>query len=787
MQSKRRSRELIRNHQCPRGRARTGSTARAAVLMATGCLATLGAALAPPCAGAFDGARAHAVVEEISSDAFLGRKSGLEGGRLIEEHVAQRFARWGLEPAGEDGSFFHGFPMLVTEERGAKMELLDSPYGPVAFLYGNDFSLITNSGSGQVTGEVVFVGHGLCDPQREWDDYGDTDLTGKIALITRGTPDNGYDWDREGSRDSTLTEAAQRGAVGILFSQGPRPVHGGAIHDAVYRPDLPMAYVSHRIVNLLLMGTGYDADSYGKALRDEPTPLATGKRLRLHTEVPRVADGRARNVVGLVPGSDPALHKELVLVGGHMDHLGTDARDLVYNGADDNASGTAVVMELARSFARMTPRPRRSIVFMTFAGEEQGLLGSKALADRPPIDLDGAVLMVNFDMVGQGDGRVGIGGGEYYPEIWEAFVAGLPEEDDPAQGAETTVASGSVESGKTGDETGGGSPTLTIDMLQKGRAWGGDSSDHAPFRNAGIPVCNIWSEGDHDFYHSIQDDIDWIDEEVLDAVGRMAERWMLTVANHPAPLRVAHRAGRALLYAASQVDFDGRLEDPLPPCVRGRVQWLDAGTFPHEPFVAAVGALQASAASGDSISMAEELHDLHSATYSGRRAIMVGLTERAGHRVAERDMPWLGDLHVSLARWAGGAPAEADSGYVKELASKGVALLLPAARVASRRLPDGARAYLRFHPARGERIEDAEAYARDKVLFVATLESGMSPVRLARDLARLGYDRVHLDLVPWLATGGEEQIWEFLERLQEAGSFEPRHMTAMLGGNLDRI
>jgi len=375
-------------------------------------------------AGAFDGARAKAIVDTIASDAFQGRKSGLAGGRMIEEFAAARFLAWGLEGGGTDGGFFHEFPMLVTEERSAALELLDGPYAPLAFQDGDDFVLATNSGSGERFAEVVLAGYGVSDARRGRQDYGDLDAGGRIVAIVREEPDRAYVWEPAISRDSTLEEAVRRGAAGVLWLRGERAIAGGAVHEGSYRADIPLASIGERVLGHLLAGTGYDVKRYRSDLAKGPLPLATGKRIRLSADVRRVEGGSARNVVGIVRGSDPLLRDETIVVGAHGDHLGIGAHGLVYNGANDNASGTAVVMELARSFAERDPRPARTIVFVVFAAEEQGLLGSRAFVADPPIDLGAVVAMMNLDVEGHGNGKTGIGGAASFPRSFAASSGG---------------------------------------------------------------------------------------------------------------------------------------------------------------------------------------------------------------------------------------------------------------------------------------------------------------------------------------------------------------------------
>ena len=703
----------------------------------------------------FNGSLAKAINDTIASDRFEGRKSGLSGGTMIEEYVAARFGEWGIEPAGERGTYFHSFPMLVTEEKTASMELLDGPFGTVPFCYGDDFCLITNSGSGDRTAQVVAVGHGLSDEKRGWDDYGDLDVEGKIVLIVRGSPDNGYVWGRAASRDSTLHEAIRRGAVGILFSRGDRAVNGAAIHDGSYFPDVPMAAVSKRVLDHLFRGTGYDTKRYREELKNDPLPFDTGKRIRFRAELRCVEKGSARNVIGVVPGIDPALKEEIIVVGGHMDHVGVDGRGLVYNGANDNGSGTSVVMELARSFASAPERPARTIAFITFAGEEQGLLGSTAFTGAPTIDLDRVVAMINLDMAGHGNGKVGIGGGEQYPAIFESFRAGLD--------------------------------SAVAESLRVGRAWGGESSDHAPFRNEGVPVSSIWSEGTHRFYHTIEDDTDWIDESVLGSVGRMAERWVGALAGWPDPLAAAHRGGRSLLYGSYQVDFDGAIENGAPGWVRGRVRWSGAERFADPSFINELGDLRSRSGGGDSLSIAYSLGEVLSASRRGKRSVLIGLEAGEGRVIPPALVPLLGDLNVGFVRWTGALPDSGESGELEAIAGEGAELLLSVDPAWAARIPDEGKACVRFFPGEGETIDDPDAFPRKNVLFVASLKGKIAPDRLAGAVRRLGWDRVHIDLVPWIAAGDETKIYAFLEEFQRGGAFEHFQMRALVGDNLDRF
>ncbi|MFH1143898.1 MAG: M28 family peptidase [Candidatus Eisenbacteria bacterium] len=702
----------------------------------------------------FDEHRAMTIIHRLADGDLAGRKSGLASGARTEEYVAAQFRAAGLEPAGESGSYFQTIPMLATEEHGARMELLDSPYGPLSMIYGVDFALVTNSGSADLTAEVVAVGHGLCDETRAWDDYGEIDVQGKIVLIVRGAPDNGYDWDQETSRDSTLHEAVRRGAAGVLYLQEERPVHGGAVHAGSYFPEIPVAYIGHRAADLLFLHSGKERATYEREISSASAPRATGRRMHLDIDVEFLGGAFARNVVGAIGGSDPALRDEIIVIGGHMDHLGADARGLVFPGANDNASGSAVVMELARAFAASPLPPRRTIVFTTFAGEEQGLVGSEAFVEHPPIDLARAVAMINFDMAGHGDGTVGIGGGEFYPQIMHAFQATL----------DSTAAKN----------------------LIVARAWGGEGSDHAPFRRAGIATCNIWSEGDHHFYHTIEDEAAWIDSTVVGNVGRMAERWIRMLADWPAPLAEEHRSGRTLLAGAYQVDFDGLPAGRAPEGVSGAVRWFDPGQFASEEFLDTVGRLRSGGSDGDSVRLIDGLSEVRGAARDWKQAQMLGMEQRTA-RIPEVRLGLLQDLHVSMIRWPESTPPDEAREYLAALCREGVVSLIAPDTAWVSLLPSGGKALVRVFANRGEDIASPDRYPRERFYFIVSLDGPMAAADLAAILARCGWDRVHLDLVPWLVRAGQAPVQAFLEELQAAGPIENRHLRAMLGQNLEHM
>ncbi|HOC23894.1 MAG TPA: M20/M25/M40 family metallo-hydrolase [bacterium] len=478
-----------------------------------------------PC---FSGAKAFANVEELCKPEYGGRFTGHPGATRAAEWIGRQFENWGLVPAGDDRGWLQFYPMLVTEQlERAKLTLKNGAFGPVDYQEGNDFTVYMNSGSGKVRAELLFAGFGISEPAMGWDDYAGVDAKGKIVLIQRGLPVDGQDWSFANERDYKMRTAAAHGAVGLLMlERDDWPVRGGTIHEEGYQPNLPALNVSKKLVRDLFHGTFKDPDLILRDLPKKPNSLVLDRTLQLQVRVRRIEPGRGENVVALLPGSDPLLREEYLVIGGHMDHCGVGRDGHIYAGADDNASGTAVVMELARLFAARPERPKRSLLFIAFGGEEQGLRGSRYFAHNPPVPARQIAAMINFDMEGSGDGGARLGGRNYFPGLVRSMIGSW---------SDSVLA-------KTGF----------------GRGWGGSGSDHFHFIEQGISAFYFSSSGSHPFYHQFEDQPCTLNTASLQSVGDRAEALIMALANQAEPLTLDNAGrGRFFLRHGDQLDLCG--------------------------------------------------------------------------------------------------------------------------------------------------------------------------------------------------------------------------------------
>jgi aminopeptidase YwaD len=432
-------------------------------------------------------------VRTLTTPPMEGRGSGTAGGERAAAYIADRLAAAGIKPGGDAGTPFQSLIVASSVRVGAG-SALEASGDPL--LLGRDFVPHGGSRAGEARAELVFAGYGVSGPG--YDDYAGLDVTGKIVLVLDG--DAPHARDLSASRLDKLITARRRGAAALLIAADPLP----SPESTSAAVKLVSAAVTRHAAERLLAGSGRDLRSLeaALALTRRPASFTSGARTQIRVVLDPV-DVRAANVIGILPGYDPVRAAEVVVVGAHYDHLGRSG-GTVYPGADDNASGTAVVLELARAFAVAGGAPR-TLVFVLFSGEEVGLLGSRHFVRNPVVPLSQTVAMINFDMVGRlGDRPLGVGG----------------------------VATGSG----LADIVSDAAHRLGITLTERGGP--GHASDHAAFYGAGIPVL-FFHTGTHADYHRPSDTADKIDGQGLARVAALATRVVEQIAARPRPLYAA--------------------------------------------------------------------------------------------------------------------------------------------------------------------------------------------------------------------------------------------------------
>ncbi|HET6230591.1 MAG TPA: M28 family peptidase [Longimicrobiaceae bacterium] len=356
----------------------------------------------------------------LSHPLMEGRAPGTRGGRTAQEYIRAQMRRIGLEPAG--GSYVQPVPMVGLDPHP---ELSFTAGGQtIEPIYRDDYVLRSGVPREQVEtdAELVFVGYGITAPEYGWDDYEGVDVRGKVLLMrvndpgTEATPGffGGKALTYYGRWTYKYEEASRRGAAGAILihtddSAGygwnvVRTSNTGVQYDLAGEPELPLdvrGWISSPMLRRVLTAAGLDLDDLLRRSEEfEFAPVPTG--VRVHARVQSdVRPVETANVVGLLPGSDPARANEPVILASHYDHLGMtvdeDGTAAIYHGAYDNASGVAVLLAIAEAAASMPDRPARPMLFMSTTAEESGLLGSEWYARNPLFPLATTAAMLNVD------------------------------------------------------------------------------------------------------------------------------------------------------------------------------------------------------------------------------------------------------------------------------------------------------------------------------------------------------------------------------------------------------
>ena len=433
---------------------------------------------------AIDAHAAYEYCRTLAGQRFDGRLSGSPGYAAAARWASEKFEDWRLE--APEGGFLQSFASPFTQVDKAEMTLVVA--GKESKLQaGKDFLPLLFSSSGRASGTVVFAGWGISAPDLGYDDYAGADVRGKFVLCFRGTPDADKRFQQHDEHRVRMAVARDRGALGLIYIYPDVQANPNGEPLENFLP----AMISEAAADLLLEPMKVSVLELKKDLQTYGVPItfACDARIDLAVEARHFADGSGSNVVAYIQGSDPRLREEYVVLGAHLDgcgrHLG-----ILFPGADDNASGCAVVMEVARAFTAARIRPRRSIAFVLFGGEEMGLLGARHFAQHLPAPIKKISAMFNFDMEGEGD------------RAWVQL-----SQEPAALKADIEKADASVQ-------------IMAGSSFFKGV--GVRSSDFAPFFLQGIPCAAFYSNGPHLHYHAAGDSIFRINPEILGAIGRLA-------------------------------------------------------------------------------------------------------------------------------------------------------------------------------------------------------------------------------------------------------------------------
>jgi Peptidase family M28/PA domain len=465
---------------------------------------TVIAQIANPSLESIKGEELVTIVETLCSREFDGRLPGSEGYNNAAEVVAGKLNELGLISAGDDGYFQYlnieynridtpvVFKAIISEKE-------------IAYEHGKDFVLRGFTGSGNLNLPVVFCGYGISRPDLGYDDYEKVDVNDKIVLVFKQNPSwkiKDSSWGQEYPREKSIV-AYKHGAKGILFvsrpnDEKPQQLIGSVMHgEGEQLEDFPQLHISLEAADELLSQVDISINECQIRIDEKKIPFSflTESKAEIVATAQYEKSAKTMNVVGMIKGTDPALKEEYLIIGAHLDHVGSQA-GLLFPGANDNASGSAGVLEIAKTFANGGLQPKRTVIFVLFASEEQGLNGAKHFINSWKQGYDKIVAMINLDCIGYGD-SIQVGNGKSAPRLWE--VANQIDE------------------------------TSFNSMVY--RTWNGGGADATPFHEEGVPCLYFVTTNSYDHLHLPTDTPETLNPVLFENIVKLAYLTAREVAN----------------------------------------------------------------------------------------------------------------------------------------------------------------------------------------------------------------------------------------------------------------
>ncbi|PYQ97250.1 MAG: hypothetical protein DMF94_20440 [Acidobacteria bacterium] len=509
----------------------------------------------------------------VAGDSMRGRLTDTEENRATADFIRSRFERMGLKPAGPDNSYFQPYHLMVAtlgEGNGLDVTAGDGGQSGGAARHlraGQELYPLRFSASGRASGAVMFAGFGISAPHLQYDDF-NANLKGQIVLVLDHEPgerDPNSPFDGLVSSESSTAwrkalAAQERGAAAVLFVSDVHNHPGAANFEGAartYWPEkpprilnytlaawadrirIPVAQISPALASSLVAGTNRTLDELSRSAETARgfTPIALpGARVELHTAVDRhiVPD---RNVVALVEGSDPKLKDEWVIVSAHYDHNGADTTQ-IFNGADDNGSGTVALIEIAEAYALAAKegrRPKRSVLFAAWNSEERGLLGAWAYTEQPLAPLSTIAAVLNMDMIGRNE-EIPPGGGQRFAGLEVQTAESNANALNLMAFSKVPDITAAVERANAG---------IGLDLKKR---YDNNSSnlvrrsDQWPFLQRGVPAMGFIT-GLHPDYHTQYDRPEKINYVKMEKIARLVHQVSWDIANADArPKPPASRA-----------------------------------------------------------------------------------------------------------------------------------------------------------------------------------------------------------------------------------------------------
>jgi len=446
-------------------------------------------------------------IKYLASDNLKGRLPGTPGSKLVIDYISKHWEAQGIEPAGTKG-FKQSFSFINNVSLGQR-NMLRIRNSRKQYIVQKDFIPIGSSGNGSVNEDVVFIGYGLdINDSLSWHDYAEVDVRGKWVLLLLDGPDGDSPhspYGRHKTLYNKMIAARDHGASGILFMNRFETADDNNLRPLKYRQSsstagLPVIQITHSVANEILINHGQSIAELRSKIDEQLTPLSflVGCKVSANVNL-KLAKETASNMIGSIEGNDPVLKDEYIVVGAHFDHLGLGGSRsgsldpdtiIIHNGADDNASGTAGILELSYKLMSNRHLLKRSVLFVCFDAEEKGLLGSKYYVENPVRNISNTAMMVNMDMIGRLNDNPVILGGVGSSGNFENIIADARKNH-----------------------------TLDVETNMSGMDFG--RSDHASFYRENIPVLFFFT-GAHEDYHKPTDDWDKIDyqgeKEILDFI-----------------------------------------------------------------------------------------------------------------------------------------------------------------------------------------------------------------------------------------------------------------------------